>query len=205
MATAALDADDTELLRIVDEWLQKLNKNTQYRRNGRRAKRKHGHHYAQTHTGSGQRASNYKKCQDISQKNRRGLAEMILTGREEADAKAVPSIPSVEALYGGIFESPSPPDEEPYEQKITGVSEFKHITLYEIRAAKSGWSVSAPGVDRVPGATVINMSEAVFGVLFNVVVFRNVQSASWKLLRTTLVPKEGNLRDPGNWRPITIG
>jgi hypothetical protein len=205
MATAALNADDIELSRIVDKWLQKLAESTQYRRKGRRPKRNRGYHYAQTNTGSGQRASFYKKCQDLFQKNRRGLAEMILTGREETDVKAVPSVSSVEALYGGIFESPSPPDDEPYEQKRTGVSEFAYITLDEIRAAKSGWSVSAPGVDRVSVATVKNMSEAALAVLFNAVVFRNVQPASWKLLRTTLVPKEGDLRDPGNWRPITIG
>jgi hypothetical protein len=205
MASAALNADDIELSRIVDKWLQKLAESTQYRRKGRRPKRNRGYHYAQTNTGSGQRASFYKKCQDLFQKNRRGLAEMILTGREETDVKAVPSVSSVEALYGGIFESPSPPDDEPYEQKRTGVSEFAYITLDEIRAAKSGWSVSAPGVDRVSVATVKNMSEAALAVLFNAVVFRNVQPASWKLLRTTLVPKEGDLRDPGNWRPITIG
>ncbi|CAH1384979.1 unnamed protein product, partial [Tenebrio molitor] len=86
---------------------------------------------AQTNTGSGQRASNFKKCQDLFQKNRRGLAEMILMGREETDSKAVPSIPSVEALYGGIFESPSPPDDEQYEQKVAGVTEFQPITVDE--------------------------------------------------------------------------
>ena len=205
LVNAALEVDDQHLLVVVDNWLNSLSERKPKQRQ-RRAKKKPVRHYGQTNTGSSPRASRYKNYQDFFAKNRRGLAEMILTGREGTGPEAVPSITSVENLYGGIYESPSPPDDEPFIPKNRETSTgLPFISQDEIRVAKAGWSISAPGMDQIPVATVKTMSEVELAVLFNIVLFRNVQPTSWRALRTTLVPKEGDLTDPANWRPITIG
>lgn len=41
--------------------------------------------------------------------------------------------------------------------------------------------------------------------IFNMVLLRRFTPTSWQESRTILLPKEGDLKDPTNWRPITIG
>ncbi|KYB24672.1 Retrovirus-related Pol polyprotein from type-1 retrotransposable element R2-like Protein [Tribolium castaneum] len=152
LVRVALTKSDRGVLNdAVNRYLAQRAESLRIRKRGSKGKRKSktGRHYGQTTSGSSQRAALFKKHQALFLKNRRGLAETILSGKGGFFPRPEPPVTSVEEFYGGIFESPSPPDNEPFE-------------------------------------------------------FRNVQPSAWRVLRTTLVPKDGDLRNPANWRPITI-
>ncbi|KXZ75771.1 hypothetical protein TcasGA2_TC031700 [Tribolium castaneum] len=208
LVRVALTKSDRGVLNdAVNRYLAQRAESLRIRKRGSKGKRKSktGRHYGQTTSGSGQRAALFKKHQDLFLKNRRGLAETILSGKEDFGPRPEPPVTSVEEFYGGIFESPSPPDNEPLEVRATGVEDPPtYITMDEIKAARAGWQISAPGSDQIPVAAVKTMSELELAILFNIILFRNVQPSAWGVLRTTLVPKDGDLRNPANWRPITI-
>lgn len=42
-------------------------------------------------------------------------------------------------------------------------------------------------------------------IVYNVILLTGLTPNTWCSLRTTLIPKEGDLQDPRNWHPITIG
>jgi hypothetical protein len=49
------------------------------------------------------------------------------------------------------------------------------ITEDEVRGAKTGWSHSASGLDKVSVATAKTLSDLVLSTFFNVLLFRSVQ------------------------------
>ncbi|KAK9701488.1 hypothetical protein QE152_g30550 [Popillia japonica] len=53
------------------------------------------------HAGRGSRAASYKKAQDLYSKNKRVLADKILSGKSLLDRDIYPPINTVEALYSG--------------------------------------------------------------------------------------------------------
>ncbi|KYB24671.1 Retrovirus-related Pol polyprotein from type-2 retrotransposable element R2DM-like Protein [Tribolium castaneum] len=160
LVRVALTKSDRGVLNdAVNRNLAQRAESLRIRKRGSKGKRKSktGRHYGQTTSGSGQRAALFKKHQDLFLKNRRGLAETILSGKEDFGPRPEPPVTSVEEFYGGIFESPSSPDNKPFERQI-------------------------------PVAAVKTMSELELAILFNIILFRNVQPSAWGVLRTTLVP-----------------
>ncbi|KAJ8949400.1 hypothetical protein NQ318_007498 [Aromia moschata] len=79
----ALTGSRPELIRHIDEWLASLphkgNNNSRARTHTRA--NNNIKHYGQTNTGRGERASAYKKAQDLYRKDRARLADVILSGR----------------------------------------------------------------------------------------------------------------------------
>jgi hypothetical protein len=220
---AALRGQGTQLVREIDSWLSRFSQGKPG--NGeeprRRTKRRRSNfnsnapeprtnirNYGLAYTGGSERASLYKKAQDLYRKNRAGLAEVILGGKPLAETvKArMPSLRNVEDLYGGILESPSPADDAPFEAKIVERSEsLQPITEDEVRDAKTGWSHSAAGPDRVSVAAVKASDDSTLATFFNVLLLRGVQPTVWRDTRTILIPKGGDPTNAENWRPITIG
>jgi hypothetical protein len=193
---AALRGQGTQLVREIDSWLSRFTEgkpgNVEEPR--RRTKRRKNNFY--------------KKAQDLYRKNRAGLAEVILGGKPLAETvKArMPSLRNVEDLYGGILESPSPADDAPFEAKIVERSEsLQPITEDEVCDAKTDWSHSAAGPDRVSVAAVKASDESTLAIFFNVLLLRGVQPTVWRDTRTILIPKGGDPTNAENWRPITIG
>lgn len=193
------------VVKNIDAWLTTSfgHKKTSVKRPNK--KRSAPKNYGQLNTGNNSRSQLYKKAQDLYRKNRKGLATAIITGSTIGDKQVWPTIQSVEDLYGAILESPADRDQEPFVPKDREPNVLQSITEDEIQRAKLGWQSSAPGLDGVEVAAVKTMSDKELCILFNVILFRNVQPTSWRTLRTTLVPKEGDLTNPSNWRPITIG
>ena len=89
----------------------------------------------------------YKKVQDLYQKNRRLLTEKIVSG-EALDVPPVwPSMESVMTVFGGMLQSASPPDAFTLKSSCILPQDFVLITPDEIAQSKKGWPRSAPGCD----------------------------------------------------------
>ena len=196
------------LLALVDEWLRAtFTGRTRGRRGGRRTRTTDLRAGPHRPPSRGPRASLYKKTQDLWQKNRSALVGAILNGgsAESMGEGDVPEVSDVEKLYGGIFESISPPDEEPLRFPKTSQPVFLPVTPEEVGAAKRGWNISAPGPDGIGVAQVRGRSDKELAVLYTIILWKGLQPTSWRASRTVLIHKEGDKRDASNWRPITIG
>lgn len=152
-----------------------------------------------------QRASNYKKCQDLYRRNRATLAQKILEGKPLHEETATPTVDQVENLYKNLFESVPEPVSEPLVAPAKTVGTYNPITEDEVEFGKRGWPCSAPGPDGVTVDQVRRCPARLLAALYNVLLYRKTTPSSWRESRTVLLPKEGDLTDPGNWRPITIG
>lgn len=138
-------------------------------------------------------------------KNRSTLVDKILSGKKLDDQELYPSIKDTEDLYASLFESPSPSDHHAIHDHKAATETFTPITAEEVAAAKKTWRRSAPGLDGIEVDTVAKMDNAKLAALFSIIYATAVQPPSWQLLRTTLIYKDGDRRNPSNWRPITIG
>lgn len=199
---AVTDAPDL-LQEAIDRWTPSATKPTK-----RKTPSKPPHQYGSTHGPSNKKASQYKKTQDLYSKNKRSLAEKILSGRPLEENQVLPDINKVEELYRGILESPNNTkslDTVTVTAQTTNGSTVHPITPEEIEKAKEGWSNSAPGSDNITVAAVKSADNHQLAIVYNAILLTSVTPSTWKTLRTTLIPKEGDLSDPTNWRPITIG
>ena len=125
------------------------------------------------------RASLYKRPQDLWQKSRSTLAGAVLDGGSaDSMGENVPEVNNVEQLFGGIFESVCPPDQEPLRYPKGSQPVFLPVTPEEVGAAKRGWSISAPGPDGIGVAQVGGRSDEL-AVLYTLILWKS----SWGLLR----------------------
>lgn len=151
------------------------------------------------------RVANYKKAQDLFSKNRRTLADRIFSGKALQDPVVIPPTAEAEKFFRGMFEAPSVQDNEPFTSKAPNSATFSPISPDEIQGALLSWNNSAPGPDGIPVSRVKKCPVPLLEALFNLVLFRQSAPPSWHHNRTVLVPKDGDLSNPANWRPITIG
>ena len=63
----------------------------------------------------------------------------------------------------------------------------------------------AAGVDVITVDKVKRCKVARLASLFTSTLYNQVLSSEWFQCKMTLLPKSEHLRDPGNWRSITIG
>lgn len=106
------------------------------------------------------RTAEFKKLQELYQKNRRLLADKIVSG-EALDLPPIwPSMASVMTAHGEMFKSASPADDQPFNTKPSrsGSPNITIITPEEIAQAKSVWPRSAPGSDGVTVPAVLRCS-----------------------------------------------
>ena len=206
IADLALLGSNQELLVAIDQWLDSIiSKKGAGKPTGQRGKGLGKRNYGQSRGGRGKRAANYKKAQDLFRKDRKCLAEVVLSGRDMYEPPELPSLRDVEDLYGNILESVSPEDNEVISDPKPQCNTFRPITEEDVRKAMSNWQTSAPGLDRLSIPDVKKVPPIVWSVVLSVIFGRNIHPTSWKELRTTLVPKDGDRKQATNWRPITIG
>lgn len=147
----------------------------------------------------------YKICQDQFLTNRTSLAKKIIDGIPLCKPEVLPTVTDVEKYFGAIFEDPSPPDTEPVIEATNNISMSQPITSEELDYAIKSWRHSAPGPDGITVDQVKACPPALLLLLFNIILYRRFTPSLWKLSRTIILEKEGDRKDPGNWRPITIG
>lgn len=202
----ALFGTDSQALTAVEAWLNSVGrkpKKGSYQTHTT-CKTKDHHKNYQGHGGRGSRATAYKKAQDLFTKNKTGLADIILNNRDLLGDQLTPSTESIHAHFSEVFSTSSKDDTEPFYPKPSR-STFYPITAEEITLTCTKWKNAAPGTDGITVATVKQIPATHLSIIFNTIIGRNLQPASWTTLRTTLVPKDGDRRNPSNWRPISIG
>lgn len=201
IATLAISGTVAELQAAISSWLRPLVKPKDH--GPRRAKPQRS--YGQRRGGRDDRASNYKKAQDLFRRDPAGLVDTLLQGVSLDSDPETPSVEGVESLFGGIFETPSVADSREVGVESAQEAPIRPITVEQVKAAKRGWQNSAPGLDGIRVADVKALNNIELAILFNALLGRRVILPEWRQLRTTLVHKSGDRKDPANWRPITIG
>lgn len=205
----ALFGSDLTTVAAIDTWLMKLTDKPKTGQKSQSNDKRNGPHTNETKhyrgtSGRGQRASAYKKAQDLYNKDKTGLADLILNNRNLLADPLAPTMEAVLSHYRTVFVAPHHEDTEAYTVKHS-TNAFYPISDEELRATISSWKNAAPGSDGITVRTVKGIPIPQLMTVFNIILGRNLQPSSWKTLRTTLVPKDGDRRNPMNWRPITIG
>lgn len=125
------------------------------------------------------------------------LADLILSGRALNEPPELPSIQEVEDFYGDVFEGQSIEDSEEVQPKWAA-NTFQPITPNDVEKAMANWKVSAPGPDGLTVQQAKNVPVRYWSIVMSAILFRNTHPSCWKLLRTVLVPKDGDRRSPTN-------
>nr|CAH7730029.1 unnamed protein product [Callosobruchus chinensis] len=202
----ALLGSTDQLVIALDHWVESKFKSKRQNKNNKRGQGNTNRHYNQAKGGSGKRASEYKKAQDLYAKNRSGLAEIVLDGRSTYESPELPSLGEVEDLFGGIWESEAVTDDGVIsDPKVAQKETFYPISPYDVGTWKAHWQPSAPGPDGITVTDVKKFDNLELSIVFTVVFGSKVHPTTWKQSRTVLVPKDGDKRKANNYRPITIG
>lgn len=215
LVKAALAEPIQVLKPIIEEWIGKNLNSVRYKKgvksrstnsNVQPSQAQGGsRNYAQTFTGRGLRAQNFKKAQDLFGSNRSSLASIILAGKSLDAPEELPELHHVEEFYGSILESPSSDDNEVIkDRKVANGGTEDPITESEIDDIKTGWTNSAPGPDGITVQSVRMFDSKKLAVVLNAIFYRNCLPDSWKRSRTILIHKDGDRTNPSNYRPITI-
>uniref|UniRef100_H3ABZ5 ribonuclease H n=1 Tax=Latimeria chalumnae TaxID=7897 RepID=H3ABZ5_LATCH len=181
--------------------------------------RKHGVRKLKTFKTSSKKRNHhkreeYRKIQELFNRDKKRLGRKI-RGGPDATSCDIP----LEALYHkyqGVFNKPSqvcdnnqwPPPVEP--ANIGSRSE--ELTLDEVtKALKSFKKDSSPGTDKISVQhlwNICNKDPCILARIFNLWLKHKHIPNDLKESRTILLPKTDDpelLKEPSNWRPITIG
>lgn len=163
------------------------------------------YNYGRTAPSRDNRVAEYKKAQDLYERSRSTLVDLILRGETLAgDHDEHPSVQEVTKHFATTFETPSSLDNEPYDEASEARQVLTPILEDEIQRAKNGWRNTAPGPDGVSVAQIKTTANATLATIYNTILYTGMVPSAWKIARTILVHKDGDKKDPANWRPLTI-
>lgn len=207
---SAIHGSDDALQTCLCKWLAEMGpKGISPRRSSkghtRAGPREHPRNYGAQQGGTGQRAADYKKAQELYDKNRSSLAELVFSGKSMHDSPDLPTIEDVETLFGGILEAESSADDADIGEVQGSLDTFRPVTIEDVHASIAAWQHAAPGVDGISVEAVKKVKPLELSAVFTAILGRNVHPNSWSTSRTVLVPKGGDGKLATNWRPITIG
>ncbi|KAJ1518911.1 hypothetical protein ONE63_011483 [Megalurothrips usitatus] len=150
---------------------------------------------------SAKRAEKYKRYQQLYEKKVAQLAEEILDGKTDE----VLERPDM-ATLGEFFEQTYADKQLKWPKAKTNGQKHLYypITWMEVRTQISKLKQTAAGSDGVEREHLRNARLADLMALFNIIWGMRYIPAILRVNRTVLLPKKGDLRDPKNWRPITI-
>ncbi|CAG0890454.1 unnamed protein product [Darwinula stevensoni] len=148
------------------------------------------------------RIKEYAKVQNMYKKDRTKAAHYILDG--ENSSTATPSKEDINATFGELFSSSSPPDTIYCIPINPPCTIFYSITVKEISKALQASPKSAPGPDGLTISDIKGKNKIYLAVLFNICLWSRDLPKSLKISKTILIPKSGYLNLASNWRPITI-
>lgn len=201
---ATFQASPLEAASIIDQWLYSKISSSGRRKRRTRSSKVESFNRSSRPPSRGAKASLYKLTQDLYKRNKKVLTDKIISGKTLTDDEVYPETQEVDKLFRGILESTSPPDDHPVlDQKEAQDIAFP-ITPSEVERATLGWRPSAPGPDEVSIESVKKTNFNFLAVAFNILLVKGATPDTWKTARTVLIPKEGDRKNPNNWRPITI-
>ena len=150
------------------------------------------------------RANVFKNTQTHYARDTAKTAAAIIDGKPLDGTDDAPDMGSVEAVYAELFQSEGPVDDQPFEVVRHEVDVGKPVTEAEVVRAIKAAKSNAAGPDGIKTSAMSKIPARSLALLYNLCLNFAYFPVSWKVNRTILLPKSGDLALVGNWRPITI-
>ena len=146
----------------------------------------------------------YARYQQMFKRSKKDLADMIINDSEEASV--FPSVESIKETYQDLYESVSPPDNEPFVRKPrVSKKTYTPIERKELVVHLKNMRASAPGPDNVSLSYLRSLEVDYLLTILNYQLWLRRQIQTLKRNRTILIPKTiSELEMATNWRPITL-
>ncbi|CAL7932903.1 unnamed protein product [Xylocopa violacea] len=164
------------------------NRRTYKKRIGQRAKKK---------------ASEYMRMQKLYKKNPSQVAEHILSGNE-LNVLETPTMQNFEKFYTNLFAHKNLELKERKYKHNSSIDLSYAVTYTEVHEQLAKLKESAPGTDEIGRRALRRMPRPDLHALLNIIWGSKILPPILRLNRTVLLPKTGDLKDPKQWRPITI-
>lgn len=162
-------------------------KNKKIQRKGNRSKR---------------RAAEYAKTQSLYAKNPGQVAAALLKG-QEVEVNEHPTAEKIEEFFSKTY-SKIQPTWQPQEPGPVQVDTSQPISKEEMIRALRKLNESAAGPDGINRKDLRRMNHSELLAILNLIWGTCLLPPILRANRTVLLPKSGDLKDPKNWRPITI-
>ncbi|CAK9834514.1 Retrovirus-related Pol polyprotein from type-1 retrotransposable element R2 (Fragment) [Anthophora retusa] len=138
---------------------------------------------------------------DTSEDNE--VAEHILAGKE-LNVAQIPSMDKLGLYYKQLF-SGNVLNWKPRQYNTPVHFDLSYpISYVEVHEQLAKLKESAPGIDGINRQMLRQMPRPDLHALLNILWGTKIMPPVLRLNRTSLIPKSGDLAEPGNWRPITI-
>lgn len=149
------------------------------------------------------RTQAYARVQEAFRKNRKRCSEMVLEGKWEQEAATL-GLEEQEAFWRPLFEEASKPDERPVPMVQENWCIVDPVSIEEVAKALHDSEESAPGPDGITLKEVRSISPSMLAVTYNLWLLAGYTPTRFVKGETILIPKGGDLKDPANYRPITM-
>lgn len=152
---------------------------------------------------SKKRAAQHARLQKLFSKNPRQAAEHILCNSSLDDIET-PNMNTFTEYYSNIFKHKELNWNLNSKYTSNSINLSYAISSTELDSALRKQKESAPGNDFIKREHLRAMCRADLHALLNIIWGTRYFPPVLRTNRTTLIPKCGNLKDPRQWRPITI-
>ena len=149
------------------------------------------------------RSQAYGRVQAAFRKNRKRCADMILEGKWEEEATTL-RLEEQEAFWRPLFEEPSMPDDRPVLKIPENWQIVDPISIGEVVKALADSEESAPGSDEITLVSLRSVSPSMLAASYNLWLLAGFCPDRFVIGETILIPKDGDLKNPANYRPITV-
>ena len=151
----------------------------------------------------------YARTQRAFNRDPKELANKLINDGEDGAEGRRPTVAQFVEEFRPRFAAISPPDNAPYVQKpnIQMIQVIRFITGQDILGALKGTGKTGAGPEnpKMDSAALRRLGTAVLTRIYNLWLYIGRVPVWTTLSRTAMLPKKGDLANPTNWRPITIG
>ena len=151
----------------------------------------------------------YARTQRAFNRSPKELANKLINDHEDGAEGRRPTVAQFVQEFRPRFAAVSPPDNAPYVQRPNNrmIQVIRFITGQDILGALKGTGKTGAGPEnpKMDSAALRRLGTAVLTRIYNLWLYIGRVPVWTTLSRTAMLPKKGDLENPTNWRPITIG
>jgi hypothetical protein len=148
------------------------------------------------------RTQAYGRVQAAFRKNRKRCADMVLEGKWGEEATTL-GLEEQEAFWRPLLAEPSTTDDRPVRSVPEDWQIVDPVSVEEVRKALHDSEESAPGTDGITLKDLKSVSPSMLAAAFNMWLLAGHAPDRFTTGETILIPKDGDLKNPANYRPIT--
>lgn len=203
--SALTESDPHLVLPMVDAYILSLHADRKGP-GGKRKRKKRSGGMAKPLKGNRakRRTTKYALYQKAYHRNPAEVAAAILKGQNLDETIEGPSMDEAASFFTKTY-SPHKLGWEPRKPSAQPKNDISHpITLTEVIQVVKDMSESAAGPDGLGREEIRRAKSVDLQAVFNIIWGMKRLTPLLKTNRTVLLPKSGDLKDPKNWRPITI-